>query len=249
MKKKIIILIIITALILGLIVGLNLYKSYSNYKRYEQIKSDIKNDVADYLRVTVPYCEVGSNFLITDEILVNIRGMDKEKLLDVDNKSYCKARIDITCVGENEWSWDTYLSCKDYEDERYSNLDKIVEPKIEFNEKEKKIIDAMYNKFNIYQYFDEDNLETLEIVYLEKFGYYETESNRLYVTVYYNSKCKDDSYECDKLDRHKEYNISNGKPFDFLIVIDVNTYDYVRKIDGFATNINSDWKYVSGRVK
>lgn len=120
MKKKIIILIIVIFIALGLIIGLNLYKNYSNNKRYEEIEFNIKDDVMDYLRITAPYCEVGANFVITDETLINIRGVDKDKFLDVDGKSYCKARIEVMCVKDNEWGWDTYLKCKDYEDENYS---------------------------------------------------------------------------------------------------------------------------------
>ena len=47
--------------------------------------------------------------------------MDKELLLDVDDKSYCKVRVEVKCVSVNEFAWDTYLKCKDYEDVNYSN--------------------------------------------------------------------------------------------------------------------------------
>lgn len=122
MKKKIIISIIAALIILTILVlvGIN-YKKYSNNKRYEEIEFDIKDDVMNYLRITAPYCEMGSSFVITDETLIDVRGVDKNKFLDVDGKSYCKARIEVMCVGENEWGWDTYLKCKDYEDKKYSN--------------------------------------------------------------------------------------------------------------------------------
>ena len=47
--------------------------------------------------------------------------MDKSKLLDIDNKSYCKARIEVSCIAENQLENNVYLKCKDYEDENYSN--------------------------------------------------------------------------------------------------------------------------------
>ena len=47
--------------------------------------------------------------------------MDKDLLLDVDGKSYCKVRVEVKCVAKNEFAWDTYLKCNDYEDENYGN--------------------------------------------------------------------------------------------------------------------------------
>lgn len=119
-------LIIITSLIiiifLSLFIVIPIYKKHSNDKRYNQIKKDIQEDIASYLRISHPYCTKGTgDFVITDETLIYQRGMDKEKLLDIDNKSYCKVRIEVKCVEENKLNWDTYLSCKDYEDINYSN--------------------------------------------------------------------------------------------------------------------------------
>lgn len=134
MKKKIII-ILITVLFLvgtgiGIVVGLKNKKELEerNQERYAEIKEDIQEDIAGYVRVRRPYCSVergeNLNAIYTDETLVNQRGMDKEKLLDVDGESYCKVRIEVSCVGENEHTWNTYLKCKDYEDENYSNWEK-----------------------------------------------------------------------------------------------------------------------------
>lgn len=124
MRRKIIYLIIIILVFLGLVAGLKLYKEYSNKKRYEEIKEDVQEETARYLSISAPYCTPGSgDFMITDETLIYQRGMDKEKLLDIDKKSYCKVRIEVTCVNENEFAWDTYLKCKDYEDVEYGNLE------------------------------------------------------------------------------------------------------------------------------
>ena len=120
--KLIIIISIIIIISLGLFIIIPIYKDYSNNKRYNQIKEDIQEDIASYLRITNPYCTKGAaTKTITDETLIYQRGMDKEKLLDIDKKSYCKVRIEIKCVEENKLDWDTYLSCKDYEDINYSN--------------------------------------------------------------------------------------------------------------------------------
>ena len=122
MKKHKLIILTITFLSLGLLLIIPIYKDYSNNQRYNQIKEDIQKDIASYLKITSPYCTPSnSTTTMTDEALVYQRGMDKEKLLDVDKKSYCKVRIEIRCFDENKLEWDTYLKCKDYEDKNYSN--------------------------------------------------------------------------------------------------------------------------------
>ncbi len=55
--------------------------------------------------------------------------MKKDKFLDVDGKSYCKAYIDTKCVEDGKWEWNTYLSCKDYEDEGYIDWGEEFSPK------------------------------------------------------------------------------------------------------------------------
>lgn len=128
-KKKIIILITILIITcIGLILGLNYKKTIKerNLQHYAKIKEAIQPDIAAYIRLRLPYCNPsrGENSAVsvyTDETLIYQRGMDKKLLLDVDGKSYCKVRIEVRCVAENEHDWDTYLSCKDYEDENYSN--------------------------------------------------------------------------------------------------------------------------------
>ena len=130
MKKKIIIALIIVAIVLsvGTIIGLN-YKSTIkkiNQEHYAKIMENIQPEIETYIKLTKFYCnpERGENTgttVYTDETLVNQRGMDKELLLDVDGKSYCKVRVEVMCVAENELDTDVYIKCKNYEDENYSN--------------------------------------------------------------------------------------------------------------------------------
>lgn len=128
MKNKWMLIILLVIIVLGVMMGLN-YKNMineRNQKHYAKIKENIQPDIAAYVRLRSPYCNPsrGENSAVvtyTDETLVYQRGMDKELLLDVDGKSYCKVRVEVRCVAENEHDWDTYIKCKDYEDVNYSN--------------------------------------------------------------------------------------------------------------------------------
>ena len=130
MKRKIIIgvLLLTVVIIISIMLGLN-YKNIiekRNQEHYAKIKENIQPDIEAYVRLTSPYCNPsrGENSMVvtyTDETLVYQRGMDKELLLDVDGKSYCKVRVEVRCVAENKHEWDIYIKCKDYEDENYSN--------------------------------------------------------------------------------------------------------------------------------
>ena len=130
MKKKLIIgiTILIVVMISGIIFGLN-YKNIIEERKlrhYAKIKENIQPDIAAYVKLTEYYCNPGRGensgiTVYTDEILINQRGMNKDLLLDIDGKSYCKVRVEVRCVAENEFAWDTYLKCKDYEDENYGN--------------------------------------------------------------------------------------------------------------------------------
>lgn len=134
MKKKIVVLLIVILILISISVGVIIYLNHEkeikerNQKRYAEIKEDIQEDIAGYVRVREIYCSVergeNLNSIYTDETLVYQRGMDKKKLLDVDGKSYCKVRVEVRCVDENKFEWDTYLKCKDYEDENYGNWEK-----------------------------------------------------------------------------------------------------------------------------
>ena len=259
MKKKLIIVaVFVIILVIGIIAGLN-YKKYSNNKRYETIKMEIEEEAKRYLKVSHPYCTPGSaSFTMNEDTLLVQWAMDKKILLDVDGKSYCKTIIEVTCVANDELDVDVYIKCKDYEDKNYNNWEERGQneghttnafEKVNFNDKEQKIINLINTKLNINQYFKSEELELFEIINLSKFGYYESEKNILYVTVYYTSKCKDGTFSCDYLDNDKTSNVEFNKPFSFLIKVDVENFDFIEKMNGFAAHINSDWKYVSGRIE
>jgi len=266
MKKLNIVGIVLLLLFLGAfgVVGLN-YKGLLNERNqryYEKIKENIQPEIEAYVRLTHYYCnpdrgENTATTIYTDDTLIYQRGMDRKLLLDVDGESYCKVRVEVKCVAVNEFAWDTYLKCNDYEDYEYSHWDKTVEDekkdiieKVSFNEKEKKVVSIIYDKLNIYQYFDNDNLESLKIIKLQPFGYYESEKNILYVLVYYDLKCKDGTYSCNGLYNNKDNNNDSDISFlNFMIKVDVENFDYIEKIDRFATHINSDWIGIDDRIE
>lgn len=124
MKKKIFILILIVIFIVSAGILFVKFKNYKiqkqNTKRYEEIKKDIDFELKRYMYVIAPKCypENGSP-LLTHKDLVNNGGMDKEKFLDIDRKSYCKAYIKTKCVEIGKWTWNITISCKDYTDKEY----------------------------------------------------------------------------------------------------------------------------------
>ena len=119
MKKKIIIIFIAFLLIvLGIIWKITLDYQKQNY--YQELKNGIQEDISHYIKISSPYCSVGSSGSIDEKILIVQAGIDKKKFLDIDGKSYCKVKVNIRCVAENEHDFDTYLKCKDYEDEGYN---------------------------------------------------------------------------------------------------------------------------------
>jgi len=129
MKKKIIITIfLIFFIIIGSILFVNIRNHVvekQNKKRYEEIKRDIDTELKRYLYVIAPKCQPNSGTpLITHQDLVYNAGMNKEKFLDIDKKSYCKAYIKTRCVEVGKWNWNIYISCKDYTDKGYIDWDK-----------------------------------------------------------------------------------------------------------------------------
>lgn len=93
-------------------------------KRYEEIKSSIDKEMQRYLYVIAPNCSSENSIrILTHKDLVYDNGFEKEKLLDVDNKSYCKAYIKAKCVEDGKWDWKTTISCKNYTDKEYIDWD------------------------------------------------------------------------------------------------------------------------------
>lgn len=120
MMKKIIKIILLIFIIIGSILIINKKIEEQNNKRYEEIKKDIDTELKRYLYVIAPKCQPNSGTpLITHQDLVYNAGMNKEKFLDIDKKSYCKAYIKAKCVEVGKWDWDIMISCKNYTDDGY----------------------------------------------------------------------------------------------------------------------------------
>lgn len=103
--------------------GLTWNLEQSNEQRYKQIKSDIDAEMKRYLNAIAPNCNSdNAGGHLTHRDLVYNNGFDKEKLLDVNNKSYCKAYIRYKCVKKGKWEWTTTISCKDYTDKDYQDF-------------------------------------------------------------------------------------------------------------------------------
>jgi len=131
--RKKVLFILIVFVIIG---SIFLIKDYfyrqtqlQHQKRYEEIRNDVDREMQKYIYLTSPKCTKGSATHITHKELVYNRGMDKEKFLDVDGKSYCKVYVDSVCVEDGKWEWKVYLSCKDYEDKGYKDWDQEFAPK------------------------------------------------------------------------------------------------------------------------
>lgn len=134
MKKKIIITILfICSIIIVSILFVNIKNhkiEEQNKKRYEEIRKNIDTELKRYLYVIAPKCYPKDGTpLITHRDLVYNGGMDKEKLLDIDEKSYCKAYIKTKCIEVGKWDWDIMISCKDYTDDGYIDWEKEIPSK------------------------------------------------------------------------------------------------------------------------
>ena len=131
MKKKLIIsLIIIVVLVIGIILGLNYKNKFDerNKLHYDKMKENIQPEIDRYVRIRHNYCnpergENSSAAIYNDEKLTKYAGMDKELLLDVDGESYCDVKVEVKCVGINQFQWDTYLKCKYFEGNIDSKLE------------------------------------------------------------------------------------------------------------------------------
>lgn len=96
--------------------------------RYNQIKNDILEEAVRYLEITLPskYNEGREEYLYEKDITnLRARGSDKNILLDVDKKSYCKVVIYGKC-SNGKWNATVYLSCQKYQDEEYNSMRKKV---------------------------------------------------------------------------------------------------------------------------
>lgn len=87
--------------------------------RYKQIKDDLEEEIKNYTNAINNNCKKSTSTIITNNDLIYNAGMAKEKLLDVDGKSYCKTYILVNCIEDGTWNWNISISCKDYQDEDY----------------------------------------------------------------------------------------------------------------------------------
>ena len=122
MKKKILICLVVILLVLtGCFILTNMNHKKEN-ERYEQIKKDVREEAITYLTIIqTPYAEGYEYYLYEDDIVNPLhRGADKNILLDVDNKSYCKSSIK-GFVKDGKWDADVYLKCNKFEDKEYED--------------------------------------------------------------------------------------------------------------------------------
>lgn len=104
--------------------GLTWYLEESEKERYEHIRKDIDEEMNRYLYYIAPSCNSdNAGGFLTHKDLVYNNGYDKEKLIDVDYKSYCKAYIKYKCVEKGKWEWKTTISCNNYTDQDYQDWD------------------------------------------------------------------------------------------------------------------------------
>ena len=121
MKKKIILILLLAVLIIIVSILLLVINHINEMKRYKQIKEDVKREAETYLEITKPiiYNPNKKEWLYEEDIVSPLhRGANKNIILDVDKKNYCKVAI-RGYVQDNKWNAKVYLKCKNYEDELY----------------------------------------------------------------------------------------------------------------------------------
>ena len=139
MKKIIIILIIILAIVFSGIFGIKAYISDKENKRYNEIKESVKKAVEWQIKATEPYCKLvhgipsninfNSGGHLQAKYLINNGYIKKEELLDIDKKSYCDVYVVNKGVYVEQSNpkegctvyYEYYLKCKKYEDKGYFN--------------------------------------------------------------------------------------------------------------------------------
>lgn len=119
MKKKWLICGFILLIGISIFIGVIL-KNKSDYRRYEEIKNDVKKEAIRYLTLT-SRIEAKEVYLYEDNIVNPLyRGADKKIILDIDKKSYCRVSIK-GFLKNNKWDASVYLKCKNYEDDLYED--------------------------------------------------------------------------------------------------------------------------------
>lgn len=104
-------------------------------QRYNEIRESIAKAMDWHIRASFVirdeyHCKGEQRSTFSSQFLINYGFLKQEEMLDVDGKSYCKARIEKYIEKYSEkymdedctMKYDIYLSCKDYEDEGYYDL-------------------------------------------------------------------------------------------------------------------------------
>ena len=96
---------------------------YHRKNYYQNLKDNIQDDIERVLYLISPQCSVGSiqGSVVFEESQNDYYLVDKKKLLDIDGKSYCKIKVNPRCVSDGKLEWDTYIKCKNYQDEGYED--------------------------------------------------------------------------------------------------------------------------------
>ncbi len=118
LKRFLIILGILLVLIAITFLGINCYAQ----KRYKEMHASMEEGILWQFRATRPNgCLVEEDGIESEfraPYLINQGYIKKEDLLDIDNKSYCKAYAITKCENQ-KFTYKIYLKCKYYKDKGY----------------------------------------------------------------------------------------------------------------------------------
>lgn len=128
MKKNVFKIILIIILVVIFIAGILGYQKYKENKRYEEIIKDFEKALIwnlDATGVSKKICKpnVTKRGTTSATHLIQQGYLKKESMLDVDNKSYCKAYADTFRTKDCSIDYKIYLKCKNYETSGYAGWD------------------------------------------------------------------------------------------------------------------------------
>lgn len=120
--------------------------------------------------------------------------------------------------------------------------------KITFNEKEQKIVDAIYKEPKVLNRFKKDDLKTLEVLNIKSSGYYKSKPDIRYIEVDYVFSCNDGTYDCTYQKGISEADLEEHGCFTLWIAIDMNNYSIVDVMRGISISANSDWIKTESKI-
>lgn len=141
MNRKKIMIATIILVVLCVAISLVLYYKYKKgqenreQQRYNEIRKNVKTAVELNIGAMYPNCEISDGFKdlsgthYNSSFLINNGYIKKEKLLDIDNKSYCDVYVDIRTEYKDKLDhqkdckiyYKIYLKCNNLEDKGYIN--------------------------------------------------------------------------------------------------------------------------------